>query len=267
MKVNVSIHDFSPLFRGHEILFKKLKETGVDGVELVIGVKSRWSVSYYKKLSKKYDLPIVSLHQPIWAGLGLYFDEDFFTMAEALKVKYVTCHPLPGASFTSKRMRDYLNRLSQIKRKKGIEILVENMPQSYNLKLFGVSIPFFDQFFPLDETTSDVMSWYNAICEFGLNMTLDIDHLQLQEPQKAPFFKTIYPKIKNIHLSSFANQKNHLPLYMGDFKGREFVSYLEKHNYSGILTFEINYPGLISPFGYNFEAVKKSVDVVKDKIS
>src|SRR5258708_7952215 len=201
MKVNVSIHDFAPLLKAHDFLFRGLKETGVDGVELVVGIKSRWSAPYYKFLSKKYNLPIVSLHQPVWAWLDLYFDEGFFALAKEMDVKYVTCHPLPKIAFQSKRMREYLKRLSQIQSKTGIKVLIENMPEKYNPKLLNL-------FFPQDATTRDVMSLYNAISEVGLNMTLDIDHLQSPTPHKEPFFTTIFPKIKNIHLSSFDGKKS-----------------------------------------------------------
>jgi len=256
MKVNVSIHDFSPLFKQHDFLFRRLKETGVDGIELVIGIKSRWSASYYRDLSKKYDLPIISLHQPIWSGLDLYVDEGFFAMAKELKVTCITCHPLPRAAYGDNRMKAYLKKLSQIKHTMGIEILIENMPESYKLK-------FFDYFFPLDPTTSDCLKLYDAINEFELNMTLDIDHLQSQTPHKEPFFKKIYPKIKNIHLSSFDSKREHLPLSMGDFQASDFIHYLRKTNYQGLLTLEIDYPGLITWFNYNFESVKKSVEIVK----
>jgi sugar phosphate isomerase/epimerase len=256
MKVNVSIHDFSPLLRGYDFVFKNLKETGVDGIELVLGVKSRWSISYFKNLSKKYSVPIVSLHQPAWSGLGLYFDEGFFSIAKELKVTHITCHPLPGASFQSNRMRAYLKKLSQVKKRTGLEVLIENMPTTYN-------VPIIENIFPLDASTGDVMSLYTAISEFGLNMTLDIDHLQSPSPQKEPYFKTIYPKIKNIHVSSFDSKRHHLPLHLGNFHATEFIHYLKKEEYKGLVTLEIDYPGLITWFGYNFEAVKKSVEIVK----
>lgn len=256
MKVNVSIHDFSPLLRNHEFLFRKLKDTGVDGIELLVGVKSRWSPRYYKSLSKKYNLPIVSLHQPVWAWFDLYFDEGFFNIAQELGVKYVTCHPLPKVGFNHERMRAYFKKLSEIQHKTGIEILIENMPEKYNVRLLSL-------FFPQNAATRDIKSLYNAITEYELNMTLDIDHLQSPLPYKDPFFELIYPKIKNIHLSSFDEKRRHLPLHLGDFQASEFIQYLKTVKYEGLLTFEINYPRLISYFDYNFEAIQKSVAIVK----
>lgn len=56
LKISSSITDFAPLFLDLEYLFKGLKATGIDGVELVIGIKSRWSVDRIKHLSQKYNL-------------------------------------------------------------------------------------------------------------------------------------------------------------------------------------------------------------------
>ncbi len=258
MKVNVSIHDFSPLFRGHAYLFKRLKATGVDGIELSVGVKSRWSAAQYIALSKKYDLPIVSLHQPVWAWLDLYFDEGFFAIARDLDVKYVTCHPLPKIGFHSRRMRAYFKRLVEIQERTGITILIENMPEKYNHKLLSL-------FFPQEASTRDILSLHDVISEFGLQMTLDIDHLQSHTPHKEPYFETMYPDIRNIHLSSFDETKRHMPLHLGDFDAAAFIKHLKKVHYNGLLTFEINYPGLITLRNYDFEAVRKSVEIVKGK--
>lgn len=256
MKVNVSIHDFAPLFRGHEYLFQRLKDTGVDGIELAIGIKSRWSAAQYMALSKTYDLPIVSLHQPVWAWLDLYFDEGFFDIAKELDVQYVTCHPLPKIAFHSKRMRAYFKRLADIQQRTGLKILIENMPEKYNHKLLS-------SLFPQDVSTRDIMSLHDVITEFGLHMTLDIDHLQSHTPHTESYFKTIYPNIRNIHLSSFDETKRHLPLHLGNFDAAAFIKHLKKVKYDGLLTFEINYPGLITLFDYDFTAIQTSVEIVK----
>lgn len=256
MKVNVSIHDFAPLLRGHEYLFRRLKDTGIDGIELAIGVKSRWSATHYRALSLKYNLPIESLHQPVWAWLDLYFDEGFFAIAKELNVKYVTCHPLPKISYHSKRMRAYFKRLADIQDRTGINILIENMPEKYNPKLLSM-------LFPQDASSRDIRSLHDVISEFGLHLTLDIDHLQSHRPHTELYFKTIYPAIENVHLSSFDEENRHLPLHMGDFKAVEFIQQLKKMKYKGLLTFEINYPGLFTYFDYDFAVIRKSVEIVK----
>jgi sugar phosphate isomerase/epimerase len=258
IKLSSSITDFAPLFLDLEYMFKGLKNSGVDGVELVIGLKSRWSVDRIKYLSKKYNLPVTSIHQPVWGGLGLYFDEGFFDIAAQLGVKKVVCHPIPKYSFQDKPMQEYLKKLSDIKKNKGLDILLENLSPNYDNKLV-------DPFFPLGKDTGRVPDVYAAAKKHDLNITLDIDHLLKARPHKEKWIKEILPSIGNIHLSSFTSTLHHMPLYLGNFKAKEFIEYLGVMNYKGLLTFEIYYPSFLKPFGYDFDAIKKSIQVLRQK--
>ena len=256
MKINTSINDFAPLLRGPEFLFRGLQSTGVDGIELGVGFKSRWSIKQYQTLTKKYDLPIVSLHQPLWSGIGLYFDEGAFALAKQLGIKKIVCHPLPKTSFQSSRMRTYLKRLSHMQEKFDVEILLENLPKAYNHKLLN-------HFFPPASDTGDILAVYTTAKEFGFKLALDIDHLRIPAPHKEEWFNTIMPLIANIHLSSFNATKKHMPLYQGKFQAREFMHYLNKHNYTGLLTFEISAPSTITFTNYDFSSIAQSVALLK----
>lgn len=153
-------------------------------------------------------------------------------------------------------MRNYLKKLSQIQQQRGVEILIENLPEVYNQKLVNY-------FFPPDVDSGDILSLYEAVSEYDLKMTLDIDHLRTAAPHKEKWFKKVLPKIGNIHLSSFDTKRKHLPLYLGSFRSKEFINYLRKEKYNGLLTFEIDYPGLFTFFDYDFDAIKKSVEMIK----
>ena len=251
--INASITDFAPLFGTLDYVFKGLKQTGINGVELVIGMKSRWSIKKLRQLSEKYALPIASIHQPIWSGLDLSFDEQFVDLAKELDAKVVVFHPLSGIPFDHPHMQRYLQKLSLLQEKKGITVCLENLPTKYNIKLVNY-------FLPPDKSTTDILKLFSAVKQYGLKATLDIDHLRIPAPHKESWFMENLHLIGNIHLSSYTKNQEHLPLYMGDFKGKEFVEALKKHNYKGNLTFEIYYPRLTNLFSYNFEAIKKSVD-------
>jgi sugar phosphate isomerase/epimerase len=256
-RISNSITDFSPLFWDLEYLFKRLKATGVDGIELVIGIKSRWNPKRIKYLSQKYDLPISSIHQPAWSGLGgMFFDESFVDLALAFGAKGITFHPLPGISFTHPRMKAYLQKLSLLQEKKGVEIFLENLPLSYEPKFINHLIR------PIKDTM-DVEEVCRVTKEYGIKMTLDIDHLSQKAPHELAWFHRVLPNIGNIHISSFTPQKSHMPLYLGNFQTKEFVNALHKANYKGLLTLELQYPRLITLFNYDFEMVKKSVELVK----
>jgi sugar phosphate isomerase/epimerase len=255
-QVNVSIGDFSPLLREPAYLFKGLQGTGAHGIELWVGLKSRWTIGHYEQLAQKYGVPIVSLHQPLWAMTGIYFDKGFFTLAQKLGVQHVTCHPLPGISLRDKRMRTYFKRLAAMQEITGVRVLIENLPQIYRNR-------FLHRFFPPASDTSDVSQIHKVASEFGLGVTLDTDHIHLPEPHKQAWFDAILSEIGNIHLSSFDSDKRHLPLYMGDLRTAEFVHYLQKRNYAGSITLEIGWPKSITTREYDFEAIRKSIKLLR----
>lgn len=247
-RVSNSLTDFSPLFFDLEYHFQHLKGTDIDGVEIVTGVKSRWDAKRMLNLSQKYEIPIISLHQPVWAGLGLWFDEGFATFAKKIGVKSITCHPIQFLSFDHPRMQKYLARLSNLQEKYDVEILLENQPGN----LFG-----------LKTDTYDIEKLIQVVKNYGLKITLDIDHLGLVAPHQEPWFVKLLPYLRNIHLSSFTKKQHHLPLYLGNFQAKDFIEALYKVDYNGLLTFEIHFPRLTTFFNYNFEMIKKSVELVK----
>lgn len=256
LKISSSITDFAPLFLDLEYMFKGLKATGIDGVELVIGIKSRWSVSKVKYLSQKYSLPITSIHQPVWSGLGVYFDEGVFAFAKRLGVTKVVCHPIPRYTFQSPQMIAYLKRLSAMQDRYNVEILLENLPTQYSMLIVG-------NVFRLGNGIGNIQEVFTTAKKYNLKATLDIDHLRISRPHREAWFKDVLPSIGNIHVSSFSTKEHHMPLYKGDFKAKEFVNYLQRENYKGLLTFEIYYPSLINPFSYDFNAIRKSVDLLR----
>lgn len=254
LKISTSITDFAPLFGNLEYVFRGLQQTGVKGVEIVIGLKSRWSARKLRQLSEKYNLPITSIHQPIWSGTGWYFDEKFVELTKQFGTQTVVFHPLSGIPFHHPKMQKYLQKLSDLQEQKGITVCLENLPKQYYM------MPWANRFFPSDASTSDINQLFTVVKQYGFKATVDIDHLRLPTPHKEIWFSKNLDLIGNIHLSSFIKKKEHLPLYMGDFQGKGFVESLNKQNYEGKLTFEIYYPHLINLFSYNFEAIKKSVE-------
>ncbi len=256
MKINVSIGDFSPLLRSPGYLFRGLKDTGVDGIELWLGVKSRWAPKRYLWLSKKYGLPIVSVHQPLWAMTGLYFDEGFFETAQRLGVQHITCHPLPGRYLAELQMQEYFERLSRLQQDTGLQVLIENMPQQNRSKLLDLVAPREGIVAPMPELYRYAKSHY-------LGLTLDTDHVHVPKPQDEPWFDKVFPAIKNIHLSSFTGDERHLPLDTGDLDIAGFVQRLREMQYSGFITLEVSAPKGITLLGYDFDCIRRSVALVR----
>lgn len=255
MKVSVSISDL-PVFQGMEYLFSGLKEAGADGLEVVTGVKSRWSWNYLHELTVKYKLPVTSVHQPPWSAISFLFDEEYMRLASEIGIKTFVYHPLPKYSFADKQMKDYAKRLAALAKKFDIDILLENMPAVYRRTMAS-------RFYPLHDDTKSLPLFIPFLKKYDLGFNLDISHAFLPEPQKEKWFDELYPRLKNIHLSSFRPGKDHLPLYLGDFKTKEFIKELEKRKYTGLITLEVFYPRMIRLNHFDFEAIKKSIALVK----
>lgn len=255
--VNASITDF-PLYVSIEKFFKEFKKAGADGVEIVGGYKNRWSFEKLFVLSKKYDLPIVSFHQPIWSGMGIYFDNFFFKKIVEAHVRKVTIHPLVFASFTSRAMRKYFENFITLQEKYGITIHLENVNNTNNFeykKLFR------------GNGDLHLQDMYRVAQEYGFMCTFDISHAELTKPQKNRIFQKMLPSIGIIHLSSFSKHphKHHLPLYQGDFDIKGLLTYLKKHTYAGELTLEINesmFKRIFLPF--DFQSVAKSISLIRE---
>lgn len=254
-QISASVTDF-PLFLKLDTVFAGLKNAGVDGVELVIGIKSRWAEKRLKELSLKYELPIITMHQPIWSAISHFFDMKFVDMAVFLGVKEIVFHPLPFYSPDSKLMKDYFNTLLQIQQSYGIKILLENMPKKYGLKVGKYSIPVQDNGYYSLDRLRETAEKYN----FGI--TYDVSHRMFSKPQDEESFQKLLERLGNVHLSSF-DHREHLPLYMGKFDSVGFLNYLKEKDYKGHLTFEIFYPHSFYFTKYDFNSIKRSVEIVK----
>lgn len=255
MKVHASITDF-PVFSQLETFFKKFKTAGVDGLELVLGVKSRFDFARIAYLSDKYDLPVASIHQPAWSGIGLYFDESFVEFAKKLGTRRIVFHPLAFQSFTSVSGKLYLEKLARLQEKHDVSVMLENMPNDLVYAKLHDGTP---------EHILHHLETINTIADtYGFLLTYDVSHAELTKPQDEKIFAKLFPKIGNIHASSFIPGKHHLPLGTGMLDTEGFVNFLEKKHYNGLFTLEVYYPklGLIMN-RYDFTAISQSVDVVK----
>lgn len=262
MKINASITDF-PVFSRLETFFREFKKADVDGVELVLGVKSRFDAKRIQQLVKKYKLPICSIHQPPWSGMGLYFDEAFAQWAKSIGTTKITCHPLVFQAFDSKAMEKYFLRLVRLQEEYGIHVMLENMPNDlvYN-KLYK---------FPHASVKQHLQRINEVADEYGFLLTYDVSHAEFEKPQQEKVFQELFPKLGNIHLSSFSPGHHHLPLSEGQFDSEGFVKFLYKKKYAGLLTLEVYSPRVIMLTNtYNFNAIADSVKIfrrITDKLS
>jgi sugar phosphate isomerase/epimerase len=253
--ISVSVTD-SPILLSHEKLFYGLRNAGVEAIELVIGPRSRWSLPNVQKTAERNDLIIQSVHQTIWSGLELAFDEGFIAASAACGIQFVTFHPLMRIPLKSAKMERYFEKISSLQEKYHITAMIENMAPKHGKAIFDLLIP-------PGEGTSSPEAIAAMARKFNLKMVYDTSHEREVSPQKKDWFHSILPTIGNIHLSSFVAEREHLPIHMGTFDSQGFLRYLASQNYTGLLTFEIFYPKSLSLFSYDFTSIKKSTDIVR----
>lgn len=256
MKINLSLITDFPILAQLETVFKKSKETGISGIELVIGLKTRFEYPRILYLSEKYDLPIVSIHQPPWSGMGLFFDERLVQLVQKLGTRYITYHPLAFHSFQSKGGKQYLQKLAYLQEKYNVVIMLENMENEFSYR-------------KLHDNTADHISHHlediNRIADtYGFLITFDTSHAELLDPSKTEIFEKMFPKIGNIHASSFTKTQHHLPLTEGEFHSESFIKDLVKKKYQGLFTLEVR-PSLkkLVTKNYDFSDIENSVALIK----
>ncbi len=246
-KISFSIADI-PLNIPHEALFRLAKETHVDGIEVVLGYQSK--IGDLFSLSKRYQIPILSLHQPISIEKIFYKTESMFELASKLKAKLVI-HPLKKYSMTSITQQEYLKKMSHFSKKYHVDMLLENMsPRS--------TLPFYKYVSRSDPSTRSLSDLRVACKKYEYSLTFDTSHYQSLDLKNDREFLASFNLIKNIHLSDFDDSHQHLPLGDGNLDSSSLLQLLRDKKYSEIVTLELAPHAYYSQSKY-LDGIRKSI--------
>lgn len=227
------------LFKKNSIeeVFTRLKQVGVDGLEVIFSnsVKSS-EINKIKRLLDKFKLPILNIHQSNdnSFSISLLEIEKLCKVAKVFNTKVITLHinSLGKDLFDSK----FVAKLKNLEKKYRLKFGVENMPKT----------PFnFWQSY-----TYEPNEFLSTLKRVKLSITFDATHLAQVNGDLCDFYLNSKNEIINIHLSDF--RKNwlnqylllangtHLPLGKGDMKIKQFLEILKKQKYPGHITMEVN---------------------------
>ena len=212
---------------------------------------------YQKEGANIYHLILQNSNHLKWLfQKGKYFDESFLDLAKKLGVRHIVFHPLTFRSFDSKGMKVYFDRLARLQEQYNITVMLENMPNDMAYaKLHDSSEDHTRHHLEKIKTIADI---------YGFLLTYDVSHAELIRPSENDVFRSLFPRIGNIHASSFVHHTHHLPFTMGDFDIQNFLQYLSKEKYKGLFTLEVYYPKLrLMRNTYDFTAIADSVAIVK----
>lgn len=256
VQLTFSVADI-PLGIALEEYFLLANNLQVDGLEVVVGWKTRFNMRKLARLSKRYNVPILSIHQPAWSIARFWQDEGAFKFARKFNAKFVA-HPVVAQHINSQTSRKYYKWLAEMAKKYEIEILIENMTNIYQL------MPLLHYVSRTHHSSATELLNFEKLCKkYGFGFTLDIAHLVQTEPQKAPGFKEIEPFLKSVHLSDFTQQKEHLGLGDGVLNYESFLSYLKESKYEGLINLELC-PRILNAREKYYKDIGKSVKIVRE---
>lgn len=255
-KLTFSIADI-PLGIALEEYFLLASHLKVDGLELVVGWKTRFNMRKVTRLSRRYNVPILSVHQPAWSVAGFFNDEGAFKFAQKYGASF-TAHPLVVQHINSQKSKDYFKWLEDMGKKYEIDILIENMTNIYQL------LPMFHYVSRRHHDSATDLAYFDTICKkYGFGFTLDISHLMSPVPQEAEGFKELRPFLRNIHLSDYTEKKEHLGLGDGLLNYESFLSYLKETKYNGLINLELC-PRVLNAREKYYKDIAKSVKIVRE---
>lgn len=255
-KLTFSVADI-PLGIALEEYFLLANNLKVDGLEVVVGWKTRFQLRKLARLSKRYNVPILSIHQPAWSVAGFWQDEKAFYFAQKFNAVYVA-HPLVNTHINSPKSKTYYKWLVEMQKKYEIEILIENMTNIYQL------MPLLHYVSKKHHDSATDVEYFDSICKkYGFGFTLDISHLMESEPQNADGFMELWPFLKNIHLSDFTEKKEHMGLGDGVLNYESFLAYLKEKKYNGLINLELC-PRILNAREKYYRDIAKSVKIVRE---
>lgn len=258
-KLTFSIADI-PLGIALEEYFLLASHLKVDGLELVVGWKTRFNMRKVARLSKRYNVPILSVHQPAWSVAGFFNDAGAFKFARKFEAVFVA-HPLVNQHINSPKSKVYYKWLSDMGKKYELEILIENMTNIYQL------MPLLHYVSKKHHDSATDLGYFDTICKkYGFGFTLDISHLMEAEPQRAKGFSELWPYLRNVHLSDFTLKREHMGLGDGLLNYESFLSFLKDENYQGLINLELC-PRILNAREKYYKDIAKSVQIVREYFS
>ncbi|MFA6918423.1 MAG: sugar phosphate isomerase/epimerase family protein [Candidatus Gracilibacteria bacterium] len=235
-------------------ILKSVKETGVDGLELIIPpIFTDEDFKNIKKIADDHNLKVFSIHQSDDSAFNIEFPEieRLSLIANKLQTNIVTLHvdSLKERIFDDK----FIGELKNLQKKYKVKFGIENMPKS--IFTLGKSYTYKG-----DEFSS-------VVDKTGLSITLDTTHMGQVNEDICDFFTKNKDKIIDIHLSDYKttwlNRKlllandTHLPLGKGELPITKFLKTLKEENYEGVITMEIN--GDLETLCQNAELIKNAL--------
>ena len=220
-----------------EEVFKKLKSSGIDGIELLIPLHfTEEDAQYIEKTLSENTVKVNSIHQPLrlFSKSSLDEVESLFVLAKRLSAKVIVLHL--SSSGNQIHDKNYLSSLRKWEKEYNVKLGFENHQKHFVL--------FYKKYLWDSKQFSTTMK------KLGFGITFDTTHLATTGADIIKFLQENLDTVVNIHISDYKDHPfstsfrpadfTHMPLGKGELPIKEFLQTLKKNNYKGLLTMEIN---------------------------
>lgn len=226
---------------GLDSSFRKLKEAGYDGVELMIGDPDKVDNSQIERLAREYNLEVPAYCTgEVYGQYGLSFmDPDESVRNEAIEktLKIIDFAAEFGALVNVGRLRGRF--FSNVPREQSLTWMYsafERIAEYAEPK--GVVIILEPVAFPFCNVINSAQNGIEAVKRVGISsfkLMLDVFTMQMEDRSMAEAFSKTKPYLKHIHLCD----SNRLAPGMGIFNFDHIVTAIIKSGYAGYVSAEI----------------------------
>ncbi|MEK9174953.1 MAG: sugar phosphate isomerase/epimerase [Patescibacteria group bacterium] len=224
MRLLLSSYSLAPFPLEETFLFAQ--EIKADGLELVLMPSVvMFGLENTRKLSEKYGLPVLNLHQPPWGVLftGERGIKKLIRQASEVGAQNIVAHlATMRRGFNS----PFFEWIKEVEKEKGINIAFENAAprELENWPSYAGHPEKLEKF----------------VAERNVNLTLDVAKAFLKGIDPYQFFQKNHNNIKVIHAHGFdVNGDFHKSFLENTFDWPGFVSFVRKFDWPGAVTLEI----------------------------
>lgn len=244
------------IFRGYDFEenFALAKKAGYDGVDYLASLKDLIQFpTHILEYSRKYNIPILTVHQPIWL---VFFSPDILfpfmaKLAAGFPNLILTNHHLSGVINLTKNP-NHVQKLINIGKKYNVKFSLENNPTEM-------------RFYPAVTHRPD--SFAKFMRENNFPITMDTSHLATHGYDIVTFFSQNHSRIELIHVSDFKSGKQHLPLGEGTLPLQKLFKEIKEKKWNKTIVFELGDMEKNVTKGEKYKRIKTSVDFAKNYLS
>lgn len=252
LETGVKFKQFSP-----EEMFQFAKNHGIKGLDYVSSIPNLFtSPEYISNLSKKYKVPITSIHQPPY--LIPYAPSFLFErMINLVKLfPNVDTYVIHLSSVLNLFQQDpkHILQLAKIAKRNNVILAVESNTPFFILKYYP-------------RVTLEPDKFASFCINNNLKIALDTSHIAAMGGNIVEFYKQYYTHIQIIHLSDYKVGIEHLPLGVGNLPIDSLLNEMKKTHYSNKVYLEIKKIPMARQRQDKLTILSKSIEIVRTYLS